>query len=154
VTPVETVKIVLDLPAEQAATVLEAVEAALSREKAEPRKRTPAWSPELAAEAIKGIGRLEAQLLRRLVEAGGQRVGIGELARDFGLPKAAAPEHDFPFLHDFCAEKPDERRFPVVCGGEGEGAWYWMPVADAGPFLAAFRLGRGDGQPRAADTSE
>jgi hypothetical protein len=82
---------------------------------------------------------LERRLLRRLAEARAQRVPIAELVRDFGLPPQSSLTRDFPRLIAFCDADPANPRFPVVAGGDGSVAWYWMAIVDAAAFESAFR---------------
>jgi hypothetical protein len=106
----------------------------------------------LAPDVIKaGLTPLEERLLRRLAESRGQRVSMKELARDLGLPAAPSLEQDFPQLTAFCAGSPAERPFPVVSGGSGDAAWYWMSVVDAAAFAFAFEPGTP--KPRGATSS-
>jgi hypothetical protein len=89
-----------------------------------------AWDYILVRDAIGAteMTPFEERLLLRLAEARGQRVALGELARDFALPKSVAIEHDFPALTAYCAERPAERPLPIIAGGSGDDAWYRMPL--------------------------
>lgn len=134
-------KLQLELPGELAGAVFAAVGEVLAppEQGKTSSGATKKWDKKLAGEAIASdLAPLERRLLRRLVEARGQRVAIRELARDLGLPAAPSAEHDFPRLTAFCAEKPAERPFPIASGGSGEAQWYWMSVADAAAFSFAF----------------
>jgi hypothetical protein len=87
---------------------------------------------------------LERRLLRRLADARAQRVPIAELVKHLGLPSAGSVAEDFPRLKAFCDADPANRRFPVVGGGDGSDAWYWMSIADA----AAFEWALADKDPK------
>jgi hypothetical protein len=132
----------LTLPIRIAAAVSAAVRDVLDADppQAQPGAASP-W-PTLAPEAVVGLTPLETRLLQRLAEARGQRVPLAELSRDFGLPAAPALDQDFPRLTAFCAASPRERPFPIVAGGSGESAWYWMPFPHAIAFVGAFQKRR------------
>lgn len=88
------------------------------------------WDEEHAAEAVKPLGDSEVRLLWRIADARGARVPLSELVRDYGLPAGAAAEHDFPGLARYSAGDAESRpSLPVIAGGTGDEAWYWMDPA-------------------------
>jgi hypothetical protein len=135
-----TVKLSLEVPVEVAGAVFAAVAEALSPEDGKDKGSTPTggWDQTLATQAIAAFTPFERRLLRRLVDARGQRVPFAELSADLGLPAAPSTDEDFPQLTAFCAEEPTKRPFPIVSGGSGDTAWYWMSVVDAAAFAFAF----------------
>lgn len=68
---------------------------------------------------------------------------LNELSAAFGLPASPAIEQDFPSLSKFCAEPQqsgENRINPIVSGGSGDSAWYWMSVEDANAFRRALNV--------------
>jgi hypothetical protein len=132
------VTITLMVPEERLDAVYAAAAGSIEPAKSAAQTAETADWYELAPRARRATMGIERGLLRRLAYARGQRVPVAELVRDFGLPSQGSLEQDFPRLKAFCAEDPANRRFPVVAGGDGSAAWYWMAVVDAAGWENAF----------------
>jgi hypothetical protein len=84
----------------------------------------------------------ERELLLRVAEARGRRVPLSRLSSDLGLPTEACLEQDFPGLTAFCRGATPVRAVPVLAGGSGDTAWYWMDPRTSRRFLGLTLSGQ------------
>lgn len=130
-----------DVPDDREAEVLAAVAQVLAAPPAPaPAAPLPAleWTEELAAEAVKTMRPAEKHLLFRVADARERRVAAAELSRDLGLPASVDTDRDFPALTAYCAAH--RCAVPVVSGGDGGDAWYWMDATSGRMFRAVPEL--------------
>jgi hypothetical protein len=106
-----------------------------------PKASVP-WTPALATLAVEHVGDFEGQLLWRVADARGARVPLSELRRDLGLPAEAALDRDFPAVSAYCASGGGSTALPalpVISGGTGDEAWYWMDPFEGIIFRDALK---------------
>lgn len=147
------ISVTVALPEERVPDFYQVLAALLGSHAGQTSEDSADWTPGLAQTALARLLDPEKDLLHRIVDARGRRVPLTELSRDLGLPQAAAVEQDFSALAKFCVEQPQQggKRLllPVIAGGSGDAAWYWMSPRNCVIFQGGFMPPEPPAQPEA-----